>query len=71
MVRPILEYACNVWCPHYNKDIQLIEAVQRRAARFCMNCYSTYESVTSMLEKLKWPTLTDRRDDLKLVMMHV
>ena len=23
MVRPILEYACNVWCPHYNKDIQL------------------------------------------------
>ena len=70
MVRPILEYACNVWCPHYNKDIQLIEAVQRRAARFCMNCYSRYESVTSMLEKLKWPTLTDRRDDLKLVMLY-
>ena len=70
MVRPILEYACNVWCPHYNKDIQLIEAVQRRAVRFCMNCYSRYESVISMLEKLKWPTLTDRRDDLKLVMLY-
>ena len=23
-----------------------------------------------MLEKLKWPTLTDRRDDLKLVMLY-
>ena len=52
MVQPILEYACNVWCPHCNKDIKLIEAVQRRAARFCMNCYSRYESATSMLETL-------------------
>ena len=69
MVRPILEYACNVWCPHHNKDIQLIEAAQR-IRRFCMNCYSRYESVTSMLEKLKWPTLTDHRDDLKLVMLY-
>ena len=66
-MRPILEYARNVWCSHYNKDIQSIEAVQRRAARFCMNCYSRYESVTNML---KWPTLTDRRNDLKLVMLY-
>ena len=24
MVRPILEYTYNVWCPHYNKDIATI-----------------------------------------------
>ena len=70
LVRPILEYASNVWSPHCNKDIQLIEAVQRRAARFTVNCYSRYESVSSMLEKLNWPTLKDRRNELKLVMMY-
>ena len=33
-VRPILEYACSVWDPHTQKQIDKIEAVQRRAARF-------------------------------------
>ena len=70
MVRPILEYASNVWSPHYNKDIQRIEAVQRRAARFTVNCYSRYQSVSSMLVKLNWPTLEERRNDLKLIMMY-
>lgn len=33
MVRPILEYCCTVWCPHYDRDIQLVERVQRRVTR--------------------------------------
>ncbi len=33
LVRPILEYCCTVWCPHYARDIALIERVQRRVTR--------------------------------------
>ena len=32
-VRTQLEYASNVWYPHHDKDINKVEAVQRRAAR--------------------------------------
>ena len=52
MIRPILEYAGNVWSPHCDKDIQCMERVQRRAARFAANCYSRYHSVTDMMQKL-------------------
>ncbi|KAL8615930.1 hypothetical protein ACOMHN_034606 [Nucella lapillus] len=31
-VRPILEYASSVWDPHTQKNIDKLEAVQRRAA---------------------------------------
>jgi len=70
LVRPILEYACTVWAPHYHNDIQRIEAIPRRATRFAMNCYSKYQSVTSMLHQLDWLTLDDRRNQLKLMMMY-
>ena len=36
MVRPVLEYASSVWDPHTLNNINRIEAVQRRAARFCL-----------------------------------
>ena len=32
IVRPILEYACPVWCLHSEKDVSHLELVQRRAA---------------------------------------
>ncbi len=37
LVRPHLEYASAAWDPYLKKDINQLEAVQRRSARFVKN----------------------------------
>ena len=56
MVHPILEYASSVWDLYTNINIQALESVQRRAARFCLGDYSRYSTVTSMLLLLGFPS---------------
>ena len=63
IVRPQLEYAAPVWDPHIQEGIQRIEMVQRRAARWVLNDYSPYSSVSDMLGRLGWRTLEQRRAD--------
>ena len=44
--------------------------VQRRAARWILNDYSPYSSVSNMLEKLNWCTLKQRRAESRLVLFY-
>ena len=56
--------------PYYIKDIQQLEKVQRRAARWVLNDYSYMSSVTSMLRQLSWPTLKMRRKISRISILH-
>jgi len=61
IVRRTLEYATYVWDPYQEYLIYDIEKIQRRAARWVLSDYSYYSSVTDMLNRLKWPTLQEKR----------
>ena len=69
LVRPILEYAAPVWDPHTNNNINQLEAVQRRAARFITGDYRSTSSTSQMIANLCLPTLERRRQQAKLAMM--
>ena len=70
LVRPQLEYASTAWYPHHDKDINKIEAVQRRAARWATRDYKYTSSVNAMLKDLNWHPLDQRRIDSRLLMMY-
>ena len=57
LVRPKLEYASSAWNPHTQCNIDKIEMVQRRAARFVYNDYSRYSHVSPMIKALGWVSL--------------
>ena len=59
LVRPHLEYANQVWCPHLVKDIEAVENVQRRATKLVPRLRDmTYQE---RLRRLNLPTLAYRR----------
>ena len=70
LVRPVLEYASSVWDPHHQCDVDKLESIQRRAARFCMADYSYKSSVKIMLHELDWPLLKTRRHNTRLHMLY-
>ena len=61
LVRPHLEYAAASWDPYTKKNINSIERVQNRAARFVTNTYGIDTSITRILKDLKWTSLQERR----------
>ena len=70
LVRPKLEYASEVWDPHFQCDVKKLESVQRAAARFCKRDYSYKSSVTIMLKDLEWEPLALRRKQARLMTMY-
>ena len=59
-----------VWDPRTTVNIRRLESVQRHAARFCLNDFSRYTSVTSMLSTLNLPSLQSRRKTAKLIILY-
>ena len=70
LIRPKLEYSVGIWDPHTVKNINRVESVQRKAARFVTSDYGQKSSVTKMLSDLEWPSLQQRRNDLKLTLFY-
>ena len=72
MVRPQLEYASDVWDPHYVGDIiyGTRKSTQQRVVRWVLNEYGRFSSVTSMLDQLSWPTLQTHHKISRLHILH-
>jgi hypothetical protein len=67
---PLVEYASAVWNPYTKTEINKIEAVQRRAARYVVTNQRNRSSVSNMLQRLKWRPLSNRRKDARLMMVN-
>ena len=70
LCRSTLEYCCSAWDPHLCGQIDALDQVQRRAARYVTGNYNNRASVTAMVSDLKWESLADRRTKTKLTMCY-
>ena len=76
LVRPIMEYGCQLWNPFTQKDIQVLENIQHRAARWVCgsrwdpSAYSWTKSSNQCLHQLRWPCLKLRRAYLSVNLLH-
>ena len=70
LVTAILEYSSTDWDPFYQKDIDRLERVQRRAARFVFYNYNPISSVTSMVSQLVWRPLAERKREHRLFLLY-
>ena len=64
LIRPLLEYACQVWSPHTAYDISTLENVQHRARWACGSWWNPAsrrwnKSSDDCVDMLHWPKLTD------------
>ena len=68
-VRPTIEYAAAVWDPPTQRNINALERVQRRGARFVINNYRQTSSVTSVMSQLGWEEFRIRRARIKTILL--
>ena len=59
-----------MWVPHTATNIHKHETVQRRSARHIMHNYNRHASVTTMLQHLDLPTLQQRRQHSKIIILY-
>ena len=71
LVRPILENASSVWDPHQKTDIEMLEKIQKRAARFVTGNYTLKEGNTKInMQRLCWHPLEERRAQAKVLNLY-
>ena len=70
-VRPILEYAWTVWDPVGNETLaSKIEMVQRKCLRWAFNTWRQTTSPTALRVSAELKTLSERRSNARLKMLH-
>ena len=62
----VLDYACPIWDPFL---MDILEKVQRKAARFVCGDHRTTSIVTTMLSTLGWNQLEKRQRDVRLALL--
>ena len=68
LVRPSAEYASQVWDPLYKTDIDRIEMIQKRGARFATGNFKMESGNTAAnYSRLGWSSLEERRLQSKLI----
>ena len=60
----------HAWDPYYEKDIQKLERVQRKATPYCAGNCNPYGSVTAMLQEPNRENLATRRKTAGLSFMY-
>ena len=72
MVQPTMEYASTSWDPYKTEDVNCLDKVQRRAARYACNNYTerTPGCVTAMGSSQGVKSLQDRREMYRLTMLY-
>ena len=68
LVRPHLEYAAPIWDPHFIKDTNKLESVQRFALKMCLKQWDL--GCQDLLDLSEFPTLENRRLYLKLCTLY-
>ena len=70
LVSSQLEYCAVVWDPYTQEQVDKLEMVQRRSARFVLRRYHQTSSVDSMLQQLHWESLQERRAKMRLIILY-
>jgi len=63
-------YASPLWDPYLQRDIDNLERIQRKGARFVLRDFRQRSSITSMLQYLKLEPLSERRTKTRLIIMY-
>ena len=69
-IRPMVEYASTVWDPHTHRNINRLEQVQRRSARYVTGNHDYTSSISAMVHDLEWPTLEQHCHHSRLTMLY-
>ena len=71
MCRSVLEYAAPIWDPYLQGEVDQLERIQRKGARFVTRDFRQRSSVTSMMHDLEWEPLAERRTKARLILMYL
>jgi len=76
LVLPILQYGCAVWLPHYKNDVNRLEAIQYKAARwicgsrFNPSSFTWSPSSRLCLSELHWPSVYCQLTTISLLFLY-